>query len=54
MPNKEMQITFNVRVAWWLKWYIAGVLLMAYITKCQPNEERVSYWVRKAVTLTPA
>lgn len=34
------QVTIRVSVAWWLRWYIAGVALMCRMTGCEPNIER--------------
>lgn len=45
------QVTIRVSVAWWLRWYIVGVALMCRTTGCQPNIERVAYWVRRSIRM---
>lgn len=43
------RITLRVRVAWWLRWYLAGVLMVAYLTRREPDNDKLRYWVCKAV-----
>ena len=45
-------ITITVTVRWWLKAYLARVLLTVRLTKCEPDLTRVRYWVGKAVKTT--
>jgi len=44
-------LTLKLKVRWWLKLYLSGVLLTARLTHCQPNWERVSYWVGKGIKI---
>ena len=44
-----MNIKITVKVAFWLKWYVASLALMCYITRCEPDPEKFDYWVRKAL-----
>lgn len=43
------QITLKLTVAWWLRYYIYGVVLMCWMTGAGVNEERVSKWMRRAM-----
>ena len=45
-------LTVTVTVRWWLKAYLAGVLMMARTTRCEPDLTRVRYWVGKGVKTT--
>lgn len=45
----QHEITVRFHVAWWLRWYIAGVVLMCRMTGCAPNAERVVCWVRRSI-----
>lgn len=45
----QRQVTIRVSVAWWLRWYLSGGLLMCWMTGCRPHRERVAYWMRRAV-----
>lgn len=42
-------LTVRLKVCWWLKLYLSGVLLTARLTHCEPNWTRVRYWVGKGV-----
>ena len=46
-----MRLSLRLHVAWWLRWYLVGVVLMCWMTRMQPNEERFRYWIRKAIKL---
>jgi hypothetical protein len=39
------------RQRWWLKWYLSGVIVMAYITGREPNLERVTSWVGRGMKI---
>lgn len=43
-------IVMKIRVAWWLKWYCLGVVAMCRLTGKQPDEDRVKFWVSRAVS----
>jgi len=42
-------LTVRLKVRWWLKFYLAGVLLTARLTHCEPSWTRFGYWVGKGV-----
>ncbi|MBC7201922.1 MAG: hypothetical protein H5U29_00165 [Pusillimonas sp.] len=42
------QIKVQIKLAWWIRWYLMGVVLMARLTGQQPDPERIGYWVAKA------
>lgn len=45
------QIKLGVRIAWWLRWYLSGVALMCWMTKCPPDMGKVAYWAGRAIKL---
>lgn len=47
----QQQIKISARIAWWLRWYLLGVALTCRMTGCQPNIERVTYWVRRSIRM---
>ncbi len=49
--NGRRSVVMQVRVRWWLKWYIQSIVLVANLTGLEPNWERVEFWVRRAVHL---
>ena len=45
-------INVAVRVAWWVRWYISGVALCAFITGSQPDMEKIKAKVMKGIKVT--
>ena len=45
-------INVTIRVAWWVRWYISGVALCAFITGAQPDMEKITAKVMKGVRLS--
>ncbi|WP_410480698.1 hypothetical protein ACJ70E_15910 [Pseudomonas plecoglossicida] len=41
--------TIICRHSWWLKYYLAGVLLMANITGRELDPVRVSRWIERGI-----
>ena len=48
--TKHFTITVQVRIAWWLKWYMAGVIVMCRLTGLDFDEAKVRWYVRRALT----
>jgi len=46
------KLTFKVEWAWWWPVYWYTVMTLVYLLDCEPNMERVGYWMNKAVRLT--
>lgn len=42
-------ITISLRLRWWLRYYLYGVMLTAWMTGRQPDPEKLGYWVAKGV-----
>lgn len=51
---KRSAIAVQVRVAWWLKWYMAGVIMMCRLTGLDFDETKVRRYVRRAVKVKTA
>ena len=45
-------MTIKVRIAWWVRWYISGVALCAFITGAHPGMEKITAKVMKGVRIT--
>lgn len=45
-------INVTIRIAWWVRWYISGVALRAFITGAQPDMEKVKATAMKGVRLS--
>lgn len=44
-------LTVTIRMAWWVKPYLCGVLLTAWLTGRQPDPDRVGAWVQRGMTM---
>lgn len=42
--------TVRIKVAWWLRWYLAGVQMMALTTGARPDMRKVGAVVARAVS----
>ena len=45
-------IKVTIRIAWWVRWYISGVALCAFITGAQPDMEKIKAKVMKGIKIT--
>ena len=45
-------MTIKVRIAWWVRWYISGVALCAFLTGFQPDMDKVKATAMKGVRLS--
>lgn len=48
----NQQLEIQITVAWWLRWYLAGVLVMSRLTGLEPDLERVQAVVMRAIRFT--
>ena len=44
--------SLKIHAAWWVRWYISGVALCAFITGAQPDMEKIKDNVMKGVRIT--
>jgi hypothetical protein len=42
-------VIVRLRVAWWLRWYLSGVILTSWLTGLAPDLSKVGEWIRRAV-----
>ena len=50
MATKQIQA--RVHVAWWLKWRLCGVVLVARTMGMQPDPDKVGSMVAKSIKIT--
>jgi len=43
--------TIVCRQRWWLKYYLAGVLVMSHLTGREPDSARVMRWIERAIVV---
>ena len=46
------RLVVTIRTAWWVRWYISGVALRAFITGAHPDMEKVKATAMKGVRIT--
>lgn len=44
-----MIVRAEVRMAWWLRWWLRGIATVAMLSGCTPDPERVASMVRRGV-----
>lgn len=49
MAINSITITIKIKIAWWVRWYIAGVSLRALLTGLEPDFEKVARTVRRGL-----
>lgn len=47
MAQRGMMIEVRFYPAWWVRWYLAGVVIMARVTGLDPDLDRVAAWPRR-------
>lgn len=41
--------TISIRLRWWLRWYLYGVVIAHCITGCRPSEEHLAWWIERGL-----
>lgn len=41
------QITIKLTLKWWLRYYLYGVVLMAWLTGQEPDTDKMGHWIAK-------
>lgn len=44
-------VRIEVSVAWWLRWYLSALMLVALTMRMQPDPEKVAAVVRRALRM---
>lgn len=47
----QITVELSIRVAWWVRWYLAGVALVAQMTGAMPDWRKVESWVRRGLSV---
>jgi len=45
----KVYATIVCRQSWWLKYYLAGVLIVSHITGREPEASRVFRWIERGI-----
>jgi hypothetical protein len=49
MAQSKVELTFTIKMAWWWRFYVYGVLTMSSLTGLEADEDKIRYWIRKAM-----
>lgn len=49
MTQQVLVAVVRVRLAWWVRWYLAGVVLMARMSGLDSDPVKVARWVGRGV-----
>jgi len=53
MAGSTLRMT--IRIAWWYRYlYLPGVLTLAWLTRREPDWERLEYWTLRAMSVEVA
>jgi len=44
-----VKIQVRIRCRWWLRHYIWGVALYCVMTRRQPDDKKLAYWIGKGI-----
>lgn len=47
----RITVKLSLRVAWWVRWYLAGVVIAARLTGATPDMTKVEQWIRRGLTV---
>lgn len=47
----QTQLKVRIVIAWWLKPYLYGVIMTAWLMRAKPDPVKVEHWVRRAIKL---
>ena len=42
----------KIKIAWWFRYYLIGLVFLCRFMGAEPDEKRIEYWLRKAITIT--
>lgn len=47
----QITVKLSIRVAWWVRWYLVGVALVAQMTGPTPDWGKVEQWLRRGLSV---
>ncbi|CAB3850367.1 hypothetical protein [Achromobacter animicus] len=47
----QIAVKLSLRVAWWVRWYLVGVVIAARLTGAMPDMTKVERWVRRGLSV---
>ena len=47
----QASMTIKVKVKWWLKLYLSGLIMICWLTDNEPDVDKVQFWLNKGIKL---
>lgn len=47
----QITVKLSLRVAWWVRWYLVGVVIAARLTGAKPDMTKVEGWIRRGLSV---
>ena len=47
----QITVKLSLRVAWWVRWYLVGVVIAARLTGATPDMAKVERWLRRGLSV---
>ncbi|MNV41421.1 hypothetical protein D3C71_1330560 [compost metagenome] len=44
-------VAVSIHVAWWVRWYLGGVRIVAQMSGATPNWAKVLRWIRRGLSV---
>lgn len=48
---KNVTLVIQVKMRWWLRLYLYGVVFTSYITGMSPDRDKVTKWMRRGMKM---
>ena len=47
----QTTVKLSLRVAWWVRWYLVGVVIAARLTGAAPDMTKAERWIRRGLSV---
>ncbi|MNY02626.1 hypothetical protein D3C86_1352060 [compost metagenome] len=47
----QQTVTVSIHVAWWVRWYLSGVMIVAQMSGATPNWAKVQRWITRGLSV---
>jgi len=47
----QVTVKLSIRVAWWVRWYLVGVVIAARLAGATPDMTKVKQWIRRGLSV---
>lgn len=47
----QVTVRLSLRVAWWVRWYLVGVVIAARLTGATPDMTKLARWITRGLSV---